>query len=175
MAREERDHRSRMRDPRQRARAALSITPLIDVVFQLLIYFLLTAGFVVNERHLRTEPAVEEAAAQGPQLALEEEPLRITLTRGAGGASISVDGALGLARARGAERPADLAALARFLEGALLGEDAMQGEGRDGGALTAGHPVRISADGDVPWEDVVRVFNTVVGAGYRSVAFGGAT
>ena len=169
MAREERDHRSRMCDPRQRARAALSITPLIDVVFQLLIYFLLTAGFVVNERHLRTEPAVEEAAAQGPQLALEEEPLRITLARGAGGASISVDGALGLARARGAERPADLAELARFLESVMLVE------GREGGALTAEHPVRISADGDVPWEDVVRVFNMVVAAGYRSVAFGGAT
>lgn len=169
MAREERDHRSRMRDPRQRARAVLSITPLIDVVFQLLIYFLLTAGFVVNERHLRTESAAEAAAPQRPQLALEEEPLRIMVARGAGGAAISVDGALGLARARGAERPADLAALARFLEGAKLGE------GREGGALTAEHPMRISADGDVPWEDVVRVFNTVVGAGYRSVAFGGAT
>jgi len=164
-----------MRDPRQRARAVLSITPLIDVVFQLLIYFLLTAGFAVNERHLRTESAAEAAAPARQRLALEEEPLRITLTRGAGGASISVGGALGLARARGAERPADLAALARFLEGAMLGDGVKLGVGRDGGALTAEHPVRISADGDVPWEDVVRVFNTVVGAGYRSVAFGGAT
>jgi len=169
MAREERDHRSRMRDPRQRARAALSITPLIDVVFQLLIYFLLTAGFVVNERHLRTETVPEAAAAQRSTLALEEEPLLISLARGADGASISVDGALGLARARGSERPADIAALSRFLDEALLSED------RAGGALTANHPVRISAVGEVAWEDVVRVFNAVVGAGYRSVAFGGAT
>jgi biopolymer transport protein ExbD len=171
MAREERDHRSRMRDPRQRARAVLSITPLIDVVFQLLIYFLLTAGFAVNECHLRTEHAAEAPNAARAQLALEEEPLRISVARAADGAAISVDGALGLARARGAERPEDLAALARFLDGALL----VAGErGREGGALTADHPVRILADGDVPWEEVVRVFNTVVGAGYRSVAFGGA-
>lgn len=168
MARETRDHRSRMRDPRQRARAALSITPLIDVVFQLLIYFLLTAGFVANERHLRTESAAEEPLADRAALTLEEEPLRITVARSAEGAVLRVDGALGLPRARGAERPADLAALSRFLA------DAMLVEGREGGALTAEHPVRISADGDVPWEEVVRVFNAVVGAGYRSVAFGGA-
>ena len=32
--------------PRQRGRTALELTPLIDVVFQLLVFFLLTASFV---------------------------------------------------------------------------------------------------------------------------------
>ena len=40
----------------ERTSFALSITPMIDVVFLLLVYFLLTSGFVSHERLLRTEP-----------------------------------------------------------------------------------------------------------------------
>ena len=50
-----RNHRALLRGDRDRARITLSITPMIDVVFQLLIYFLLTAGIVskaVSYTHL---------------------------------------------------------------------------------------------------------------------------
>ena len=53
-----RERRALLRGDRERARISLSITPMIDVVFQLLIYFLLTAGIVSNERNpvLYTHP-----------------------------------------------------------------------------------------------------------------------
>ena len=46
---------------------------------------------------------------------------------------------------------------------------------RPNGLYPADHPIRIAAAGDVPWEDVASVFNAVVSAGYRSVAFGGGS
>ena len=72
-----REHRTLLRDPRSRARIGLSITPMIDVVFQLLIYFLLTAGFMGNERHLRAQMPADapDAPAEQPPMALEREAL----------------------------------------------------------------------------------------------------
>ena len=79
-----REHRRLLRDPRARARVSLSITPMIDVVFQLLIYFLLTAGFMGNERHLRAEmPPERSDRARSTELALEREPLVIRVSRDA--------------------------------------------------------------------------------------------
>jgi biopolymer transport protein ExbD len=156
-----REHRRMMRDPRARARVSLSITPMIDVVFQLLIYFLLTAGFMGNERHLRAEMPPEQAeGARSRGLALEAEPLVIRVTRGGGGARIALDAGLAA--------PRDARELEQVLRDALVAPD------RPRGLFTADHPIRIVATPDVPWEDVVEVFNAVVAAGYRSVAFGGA-
>lgn len=156
-----REHRRMMRDPRARARVSLSITPMIDVVFQLLIYFLLTAGFMGNERHLRAEMPPEQAeGARSRGLALEAEPLVIRVTRGGGGVRIALDAGLAA--------PRDARELEQILRDALVAPD------RPRGLFTADHPIRIVAAPDVPWEDVVEVFNAVVAAGYRSVAFGGA-
>jgi biopolymer transport protein ExbD len=156
-----REHRRMMRDPRARARVSLSITPMIDVVFQLLIYFLLTAGFMGNERHLRAEMPPEQAeGARSRGLALEAEPLVIRVTRGGGGVRIALDAGLAA--------PRDARELEQILRDALVAPD------RPRGLFTADHPIRIVAAPDLPWQDVVEVFNAVVAAGYRSVAFGGA-
>jgi biopolymer transport protein ExbD len=155
-----REHRRLLRDPRARARVSLSITPMIDVVFQLLIYFLLTAGFMGNERHLRAEmPPERSDRARSTELALEREPLVIRVSRDGDGLASELGG--GLAPPRDA----------RGLEQVL--RDALVGPGSPRGFFTADHPIRIAADPDVPWQDVVEVFNAVVAAGYRSVAFGG--
>jgi biopolymer transport protein ExbD len=156
-----REHRRLLRDPRARARVSLSITPMIDVVFQLLIYFLLTAGFMGNERHLRAEMPPERIdAAQRRELTLESEPLVIRVRRD--GDSARIELGAGLAA------PRDSGDLQRILA------DAMVSPERPRGFFAADHPIRIAAEPDVPWQDVVEVFNAVVAAGYRSVAFGGA-
>jgi biopolymer transport protein ExbD len=156
-----REHRRLLRDPRTRARVSLSITPMIDVVFQLLIYFLLTAGFMGNERHLRAEMPPERVdAAQHRELTLESEPLVIRVRRD--GDSARIELGAGLAA------PRDSGDLRRILA------DAMVSPERPRGFFAADHPIRIAAEPDVPWQDVVEVFNAVVAAGYRSVAFGGA-
>lgn len=156
-----REHRRIVRDPRARARVSLSITPMIDVVFQLLIYFLLTAGFMGNERHLRAEMPPEQAeAARSQALALEADPLVIRVTRGSDGVTIALDAGLAA--------PRDARELEQVLRDALVAAD------RPRGLFTSDHPIRIVAAPDVPWQDVVEVFNAVVAAGYRSVAFGGA-
>ena len=48
-----REHRRHARSLVSQARLALSITPMIDVVFLLLVYFLLTSGLGHGERLLR--------------------------------------------------------------------------------------------------------------------------
>ena len=157
-----REHRRLLRDPHARARVGLSITPMIDVVFQLLIYFLLTAGFMGNERHLRAEMPPEAAggAAERAPLALEIEPLVIRVTR--------ADGAVAIALGAGLSAPRDTRELEQILR------DAMVSPAKPNGFFAADHPIRIAASPDLPWQDVVEVFNAVVAAGYRSVAFGGA-
>jgi len=145
---------------RQRARVSLSITPMIDVVFQLLIYFLLTAGFVGNERHLRAEMPPEQAeGARDASFTLELEPLVIRITRVPDGSALSLGAGL--------PQPREVQELERTLRDAMVAAD------RPYGIFAADHPIRIAADADVPWQDVVEVFNAVVSAGYRSVAFGG--
>lgn len=77
-----RARRAELRDTTRRARLSLAITPMIDVVFQLLIYFLLATSFVSGERQLRAEMPADGAApaAQDP-FALEVETLVVGVVR----------------------------------------------------------------------------------------------
>jgi biopolymer transport protein ExbD len=143
----------------ERTSFALSITPMIDVVFLLLVYFLLTSGFVSHERLLRTEPAPDRAQAAAESLTLEVEPLVIGLSRGDEGTRIALPE--GLARVR------DAAALEVALRDVLLSPTSPRG------MFAADHPVRLAPAPDVPWVDVVAAFHAVTRAGYRSIAFGG--
>jgi biopolymer transport protein ExbD len=166
-----REHRRDLRGIGGRARLALSITPMIDVVFLLLVYFVVTAGFGSQERLLRTEGAAEAAADRpererkpASELELEQEPLVIRLVLDAGS-----DGTTRIMLPAGLARVSDAAAL----EGVL--RDAMLTPQHPRGLFASDHPVRIAPARDVPWEDVVGVFRAVMGAGYRSVAFGGGS
>jgi biopolymer transport protein ExbD len=158
-----RAHRREMRDAHGRARLALSITPMIDVVFQLLIYFLLTAGIVGNERLLRAEAPAQspERAAAADPFALELEPLVIRLVRERGATRIALSSGLAT--------PDDVAQLERTLRDAMLTPNSPRG------LFAPDHPVRLAPARDVPWEDVAAAFRAVIAAGYSSVAFGGET
>ena len=146
----------------ERTSFALSITPMIDVVFLLLVYFLLTSGLGSDERLLRTEPAAEQSNAAADPFALDEEPIVVRLARGAdGAAAIRVSGGLA--------QPRDAAELSRILRDALLTPDTPRG------LFAADHPVRIAPAPEMAWNEVVAVFDAVRGAGYRMIAFGGGS
>jgi biopolymer transport protein ExbD len=62
-----------MRMPRQpRSPVGLNLTPMIDVVFQLLIFFVCTVEFQRQEEQLQTRLPVEQAAGSGGSRSREE-------------------------------------------------------------------------------------------------------
>ncbi len=160
----QRAHRRQARGLEGGARLSLAITPMIDVVFLLLLYFVLTSGFADGELLLRAQAARPQIEAGGDAvdaLELEEEPIVITLAR--------VRGATTLRISAGLAQPVDEQSLERVLRDALLAPD------RPSGQFAADHPVRIAPAAEVPWEDVVSAFRAVTGAGFRSIAFGGGS
>ncbi|MDI9404364.1 MAG: biopolymer transporter ExbD [Limnohabitans sp.] len=164
MAREHSPHsrgRARHDATQYRSRLSLSITPMIDVVFQLLIYFLLTAGLMANERILRSELQVEQQAQPtSDPFALEIEPLVIRVSSIDGGVRLTLSGEL--------PDPTSMDALEQFLRDAMLTPSQPQG------LFPADHPIRIAPNAKTRWEHVAGVFNAAMHAGYTSIAFGGA-
>ena len=67
------------RDGKRKVRAAMDLTPLIDVVFQLLIFFMLSSTFVV-QRSIQ----IEVPEAEGG-VTLEQKDLSVTIAYGEGG------------------------------------------------------------------------------------------
>lgn len=67
------------RGERKRRGASLDLTPLIDVVFQLVLFFMLSSTFVVQ-----SSIQIEMPEAEGGQ-AFEEKDLSVTITHGVGG------------------------------------------------------------------------------------------
>ncbi len=67
------------RNDKRKVRAVVEMTPLIDVVFQLLIFFMLSATFVVQ-----TSIPIEVPEARGAE-AFEQSELTLTLQAGTGG------------------------------------------------------------------------------------------
>ena len=67
------------RAEKRKVRATVDLTPLIDVVFQLLVFFMLSSTFVVQ-----SSIPIEVPEAQGTTT-LEQKDLTITLQHGEGG------------------------------------------------------------------------------------------
>jgi len=65
---------------KHKVRATVDMTPIIDVVFQLLIFFMLTSSFVVQSSIPIEMPEVPEGGTE-----LEKKDLTITLAHGEGG------------------------------------------------------------------------------------------
>jgi biopolymer transport protein ExbD len=128
--------------PRRRAQADINLTPLIDVVFLLLIFFMVSTTFR-DEARLR----VQLPQAQGEAVAAEEpEMIRILIDR-LGSFHVN-DQAV-------ADR--ETRTLARALEGAL----------GDRAAL----PVLIQADARTPHQAVMRALDAASRAGLVRIAF----
>ena len=137
----------------------LNFTSMIDVIFLLLIYFVITANFAIDEgvisAKLPAAPGLSASTAPKPP----QRPLRIVVSSaGQHGYRLHIDGL--------AQAPTDFVALAGLLTNLQHNpERGLRGPYKDDA------PVIIKPDGAVRWQHVVNAFNAAVTARYRNVSF----
>ena len=143
----------------EKRRIGVNLTPMIDVVFQLLIYFLLATNFALGEQVFRLDLPDRGGSQQAADpFEVPEEPLRILVESNspdADGLRIRIEGPY--------PQPESLEELEQFLtdnraEGGL-------------GYFLEDHPVDIVPRESTNWGHVVDVFNATVRAGYLKVRF----
>jgi biopolymer transport protein ExbD len=129
-----------------RVRMQPPLTPMIDVTFQLLLFFLLATTFRQAEGQLPASLPQGRAAGGLDQTIVR--PIRVTLLPAPGGAAYHLDGGAALADAAGLYR--ELVARRQ-----AYGSDEV--------------PVAIQPRWDVPWQYVVEADNQAHRAGFKSV------
>ncbi len=148
------------RRARRRGAFGPNMTPMVDVVMVILVFFMGAMGLAAVEQHLRTgapkeareQSASESATESKPQVKGEEATSRAVLRlRRAGG--VTVVSGLGMEGAALAEVDQKLSAFAR----------AGAGEGLI---------VIVAPSGDVPYQDVVIVHDSCAKAGLPNVRLG---
>lgn len=136
----------------------LNLTSMIDVIFQLLIYFVVTASFMVNEGVLTAKlPQGSGQAATDDEL--PPEKITIELTSGADTSQVTIN--------RGAQNYSSFGQLAQDLNRLRYDPDI----GQIDGIYEADNPVVIQPTGFVRWQHVVAAFNSAVAAKYTNVSF----
>ena len=141
------------------ARMQLNLTSMIDVIFQLLIYFVVTANFMLDEGVLVAKMPQGTGKSSEEQVEPPPQKLEIRLTSsGATGVNINVGGAT---------RLSNFTALSQELVNLQFDPEA----GRTGGMYKPDNPVIIKPSRDVRWKHVVNAFNAAVAARYSNVAF----
>lgn len=158
-------HHTSQREKRKKnmisgARMDLNLTSMIDVVFQLLIYFIVTCSFAVGEGILTAKLPTGPGSAD-PSNVPPRQPLKIIVnTAGSIGTDyrVYIEGL--------ATRPNNFAELAETL--VQLQYDPERGLN---GAYKPDNPVIIRPDATVRWQHVVNAFNAAVKARYSDVAF----
>lgn len=151
--------RVRERHPRLTPRIGLHVTPMIDVVFLLLVYFMVTTPFQFGEEVYRMDLPARGPGEADP-FAVIDEPLRISVeTTGAGsdGYALRLDGPY--------DQPATFEALRAFLD------ERRVGPGTFDGLFAADHPIIIEPADSTRWEHAVEAFNAAARAGYTNITF----
>lgn len=136
----------------------LNLTSMIDVIFLLLIYFVISASFTIGEGVLIAKlPAGTGEASD--TLEPPKQPLRIILSRATeiAGCRIHIEGA---------EHINNFTDLADMLVRLQYDPD----RGRNG-IFKPDNPVQIVPEGKVRWQHVVNSFNATLKARYTNVAF----
>jgi len=134
----------------------LNLTSMIDIIFQLLIYFVVTASFTIGEGTITAKlPQGTGDPSTDPKP--PERPLEITINSAGGtGYRIQVPSAA----------PATFTELQQVL--VSLQHDPERGRS---GMYKTDNPVIIKPDGQVRWLHVVNAFNAAVAARYSNVSF----
>jgi biopolymer transport protein ExbD len=139
------------------------MTPMIDVVFQLLVFFIATTRFQSQERVIAMElgkraaaPAQEPAPAppRADPFRLDDEALRL---------EVAVDGSVR------AGPPLRRTLTPGELRATLAAEIRLPG--RRGGMFEPAFPVVIAPEPAAPWEAAVEALDAAVAAGFRNVGF----
>ncbi len=144
---------------RQPARLSLNLTAMIDVVFLLLIYFLVATDFKLGEEIYRLD--LPRRSLRADPFELPRDPLRIAVASTGSGAGylIRVEGA--------AAQPASFQELFEFLA------QNQQSAAAVGGLFEPDHPIIIEPGPATRWEHAIEAFNAAVRARYSNVKFGG--
>ncbi len=135
----------------------LNLTAMIDVVFLLLVYFIVTVNFAADEGVLTG--AIPQRTGESQASDLPRRPIRLLLqAQGDTGCVVRVSSQL--------QVTSDFDVVASLL---------MQSQwnpplGRKG-IFKPDHPVVVDASEAVRWQHVVNAFNAAVRAGYANVSF----
>lgn len=148
---------SRERRKREPAKVGqLNLTSMMDVTFQLLIFFVLTAQFVIDEGILPAD--LPQGAAASESVDLPKEPLTLKLRSVNDECIIEIAGSQTL-------RNSDFKELYERLNGWRLDES------NPSGVYMPDNPIVIQPTGKVRWGDVVNTFNQCARAKYVNVNF----
>ena len=137
----------KVRNTREAEKIELQMTPMIDIVFQLLIFFIMTFKIVSLEGDFNIKmPAA--APSQGAPDEDQLPPMKLRLTSGDGGGLSGI--------ALNDRQFANLNELHAYILD-LVGSDAASGEGLDGAE------VELDCDYDLRYENVVAAITAVSG------------
>lgn len=154
-----RHKRVRQRRGAAKSRIGLNITAMIDVVFLLLVYFMVATNFKLGEEIFRMDLPERGQAHQPDPFQLDEEPLRIAVV------SMS-------------EFTYHLQVQGAFVYNASSFDDLYDflrerriAPGRAGGLFAADHPLIVEPSQNARWEHAIGAFNAAVRAEYTNVSF----
>ncbi len=145
---------------REHARIGLNLTAMIDVVFLLLIYFIVATKFKLGEEVYRLD-LPERLASNQPAdpFELPDEPLRIAL------ATTGLDRDAYVLRLEGAAaQPRTFEDLSDYLQ-----QNKVDSGG--GGLYRSDHPIIIEPSMTTTWAHTVEAFNAAVRARYTNIIF----
>ena len=145
------------RSRRRRGGLSLNLTPMIDVTFLLLVFFVCTTRALERESLLRADLTAQASVAPVDALSLDEPPLRIAIGRNDGQVTLRIDAPL--------PQPGSVEELVTLLQQRRFGP------GNPTGLFSAEQPIELAPTKDAPWEDAVAIFNAVTRAGYTRVGF----
>lgn len=151
-------HQRRKREVRNPARMQLNLTSMIDVIFQLLIYFVITANIVRGEGVILAK-LPQGAGAVAEKKELKKRKLNILVSsQGLAGYRLQLEGFS--AQPRNFKELADL----------LITNQYNPEKGRNG-AFPVDNAVIIKPDGQARWVWVVSAFNAAIKARYENISF----
>lgn len=137
----------------------LNLTSMIDVIFLLLIYFVITATFTPDEGVITTKLPAQEGMSSTKLPEPPKRPLNIVVsTAGKYGYRLHIEGA--------PQTPADFVQLNRILTELQYAPK----RGRTG-PFPDDTPVLIKPDGTARWQHVINAFNAAISAQYSNVSF----
>ncbi|MDZ4830525.1 MAG: biopolymer transporter ExbD [Phycisphaerae bacterium] len=138
---------------------ALNLTPMIDVTFQLLIYFLLGTSFVLGEEIYRADlPNRSDVRSRATEVADEPIVVRVrSLGSGPDDYELDIDGPL--------SKVSSAAELEAMLNASIVSISNPQG------TITRANPIVIAPTADARWEHAIEVFDAAVKARFGRVAF----
>jgi biopolymer transport protein ExbD len=145
---------------RRRSSIGLRIAPLVDMIFLLLIFFLVAAKWRPKEDFL---PFQLPVASAGTQTIVKPEPLiiRILATQPSAGLGCQVQIGSSYTVGIPAQNPEQgLAVLMEKIRQCLLEQKRY-----------ASDPVEITCAADVKWEYLAKIYNVLVGMGLTDITF----